>query len=104
MTTYSPESQRNFTIQWFKGWSELQKEDFVSVLAPKVTTPSSGEKASINGLVNGMQKLDTSTGRPASLFSCQVSENVWIVEWDITWYTFMWSFTNVTHLFVDTLF
>jgi len=70
MTNYSPESQMNFSIQWFKGWSDFQKDDFVTILAQKIGGPSSN--SAVNGLVNGMTQLDTSSGRPPSLFSCQV--------------------------------
>lgn len=72
MSTYSPESQMNFLIQWFKGWSEFQKEDFAHVLSQRMKDADNNESdSSVNNLVNGIKGLETS-GRPPSLFLCQV--------------------------------
>jgi hypothetical protein len=71
MTTYSPESQMNYVIQWFKCWSEFQKEDFAHVLSHRLKEQGSGDTDDVN-LVNGMKGLET-TGRPPSLFICQVN-------------------------------
>lgn len=63
---YSVDNQISFIVQWFRTWSELQKDDFVEILAQRLTPGNN-----MNGLVNGIQNLDTGTKR-VSLFSCQV--------------------------------
>ncbi|CAL8080328.1 unnamed protein product [Orchesella dallaii] len=73
---YSVDNQISFIVQWFRTWSELQKDDFVDILAPKLTPGGN-----MNGLVNGMQNLDTGAKR-VSLFSCQMKL---FNEWWVTW-------------------
>ena len=51
----------NYLIAWFNDWSDLQKEDFVPVLAEKM----SSKWAAINGLMDDMQKMITSA-RPVT--------------------------------------
>ncbi len=63
---YSVDNQISFIVQWFRTYSELQKDDFVEILAQRLTPGNN-----MNGLVNGMQNLDTGAKR-VSLFSCQV--------------------------------
>jgi len=67
----------NFLIQWFKGWSEFQKEDFVQILSQRMKDAEDP----VNNLVNGITGLETS-GRPPSLFRCQVKL---FNEWWTTW-------------------
>ncbi|TRY72697.1 hypothetical protein TCAL_09605 [Tigriopus californicus] len=64
------DQQMNYFLSWFTTWSDLQKTDFVSVLAGKMK----GDKAlAVNGLPDLMAKTKLSNGtRPPSLFSCQV--------------------------------
>lgn len=68
----------NFVIQWFRGWSEFQKEDFVIVLSQLIKQGGDldkngvGDDATENNLVNGFKGLQTTSGRPPSLFTCQV--------------------------------
>jgi len=80
----------NFIIQWFKGWSEFQKEDFVHVLAQRMKDAQvendkgreTDADPSVNNLVNGIKGLETSGGRPPSLFLCQVKLfNEWWTSW-----------------------
>ncbi|ODN01208.1 hypothetical protein Ocin01_05471 [Orchesella cincta] len=74
---YSVDNQISFIVQWFRTWSELQKDDFVEILAQKL-----GPGSNMNGLVNGMQNLDTGAKR-VSLFSCQIKLfNDWWVTWN----------------------
>ncbi|XP_021945678.1 uncharacterized protein LOC110843928 [Folsomia candida] len=87
-STYSPESQMNFVIQWFRGWSEFQKEDFVIVLSQLIKQGGDldkngvGDDATENNLVNGFKGLQTTSGRPPSLFTCQVKLfNEWWTSW-----------------------
>ena len=71
------DQQMNYLIAWFNDWSDLQKEDFVPVLAEKM----SSKWAAINGLTDDMQKMTTSA-RPVSLFQCQVRL---FKDWVVTW-------------------
>ena len=66
MANHSSGDQISYVIQWFGTWSDFQKDDFVDVIAPKVSP-----NPQVNGIVNGVNNLDTS-GRPPSLFACQV--------------------------------
>lgn len=70
------DQQMNYLISWFNDWSDLQKEDFVPVLAEKM----SSKWAAINGITEGMEKLST---RPqVSLFQCQVNLfQDWVIGW-----------------------
>lgn len=56
---------------FFQGWSELQKEDFLEVLSEKMAGVEP-----VNGVVNGLADLSVSngngSGRPMSLFHCQM--------------------------------
>lgn len=65
-SNYSIDNQISFIVQWFRTWSELQKDDFVNIFAQKLSP------GSVNGLVNGMQNVNVGYKR-VSLFSCQVN-------------------------------
>ena len=71
------DQQMNYLIAWFNDWSDLQKEDFVPVLAEKM----SSKWAAINGLTDDMQKMTTSA-RPVSFSQCQVRL---FKDWVVTW-------------------
>ena len=63
------DQQMNYLLAWFNNWSDLQKEDFVPVLAEKM----SSKWAAVNGLTEDMKSMAvTNSGRPVSLFQCQV--------------------------------
>jgi hypothetical protein len=50
----------NYLLAWFQHWSDLQREDFVTVL---VETVSSKHAAlHLNGLVNGMDDMNVRCG------------------------------------------
>merc|ERR1712156_1226720 len=67
----------NYLLSWFVNWSDLQKEDFVPVLAEKM----SNKWASVNGVCDELQSLGVE-GRPVSLFQCQVSLfKGWVNTW-----------------------
>lgn len=69
------DQQMNYLIAWFNDWSDLQKEDFVPVLAEKM----SSKWASINGITEDMERLTT---RHVSLFQCQVNLfKDWVIGW-----------------------
>jgi len=70
----SGDQRMNYFLAWFNQWSELQKSDFVKVLAEKMT----GGSAMINGnMSDEFDSLNINGGgdnikKPPSLFSCQV--------------------------------
>ena len=67
----SGDQQMNYLLSWFANWSELQKTDFVPVLASRMKAGKAG--AAVNGdLADGIKAMDTNSDRPPSLFSCQV--------------------------------
>eukprot|EP00092_Neocalanus_flemingeri_P012406 GFUD01013374.1.p1 GENE.GFUD01013374.1~~GFUD01013374.1.p1 ORF type:complete len:217 (-),score=68.79 GFUD01013374.1:578-1228(-) len=73
------DQQMNYLLAWFNNWSDLQKEDFVPVLAEKM----SSKWAAVNGLTEDMKEMCvTNLGRPISLFQCQVNLfNDWVLAW-----------------------
>jgi len=74
------DQQMNYLLAWFNNWSDLQKEDFVPVLAEKM----SSKWAAVNGLTEDMKTMMavTNSGRPVSLFQCQVNLfKDWVVAW-----------------------
>lgn len=70
----SGDQRMNYFLAWFNQWSELQKKDFVKVLAEKM----SGGSTAINGnMSDEFDSLNINGGgenakKPPSLFSCQV--------------------------------
>jgi len=79
--SHSVQDQLRFLNQWFRTWSEYQKDDFLHALASKLS-PKGTIIAEVNGVVNGMQGLNTTSGRPPSLFACQIKLfNEWWDSW-----------------------
>jgi len=74
----SNDQQMNYLLAWFQNWSDLQKEDFVPVLAQKMSS-----KWVQNGITDGIHDLALApSGRPPSLFQCQVNLfKDWVVAW-----------------------
>jgi len=71
------DQQMNYLLSWFLGWSDLQKEDFVPVLAEKM----SNKWATVNGICDSMESSGIE-GRPVSLFQCQISLfKGWVNAW-----------------------
>ena len=65
----SNDQQMNYLLAWFTKWSDLQKEDFVPILAEKL----SSKWAAVNGVNATLSHLDLNKSeRPPSLFECQV--------------------------------
>lgn len=77
------DQQMNYFLAWFNTWSELQRSDFVSVLAGKMTTSgSNGTSNGIESLENAFKSMDCGSSRPPSLFSCQVKLfHDWFAGW-----------------------
>ena len=64
------DQQMNYLLAWFNGWSDLQREDFIPVLAEKL----SSKMINANGIEENLNSLSIDNGRPPSLFKCQVSQ------------------------------
>ena len=62
------DQQMNYLLAWFNGWSDLQREDFIPVLAEKL----SSKMINANGIEENLNSLCIDNGRPPSLFKCQV--------------------------------
>ncbi|XP_076637988.1 uncharacterized protein C14orf119 [Colletes latitarsis] len=78
-TVLSNEAQLRYVIEWFQEWSEMQRNDFLSVLLEQCE-PS----GLVNGLVSRMENLGHAEGsdRPPSLFQCRVKL---FQEWSHNW-------------------
>jgi hypothetical protein len=76
-------AQVNYIAEWFSEWSEMQRGDFLPVLAQQFV-PS----GYVNGLVAGVEGLGCRDDRPPSLFQCRIklfrewSENWGAAEWE----------------------
>lgn len=66
------DQQLNYFIAWFNTWTELQKADFVPILAGKMSAVNNGKANDVNGLAESFDGLSWDNKRPPSLFSCQV--------------------------------
>lgn len=72
------DQQMNYLLAWFNGWSDLQREDFIPVLAEKL----SSKMIHTNGIEENLNSLCIDNGRPPSLFKCQVDLfSDWVVAW-----------------------
>lgn len=66
MTMLSVDAQIRYLVQWFNEWSELQRSDFLPIVAEKFA-----EKSYVNGIVNNMSNINCQD-KPMSLFQCRV--------------------------------
>jgi len=82
MSNHSAQDELKFVTQWFSSWSEFQKEDFLLILAEKLCPKAQEAQVVPNGLSNGLG-LRHESGRPPSLFSCQVK--LFKEWWDNHW-------------------
>jgi len=74
----SNSQQLNYLLAWFQDWSDLMKEDFVPVLAEKMSSKWA-EEHQVNGLSDDMEKLGR---KQVSLFQCQVKLfRDWVLAW-----------------------
>ncbi|KDR24162.1 hypothetical protein L798_08992 [Zootermopsis nevadensis] len=74
------QAQVQYVVEWFNEWSEMQRGDFLPVLAQQFV-PSSY----VNGLVSGVEGLGCRDDRPPSLFQCRIKL---FREWSETWGSF----------------
>lgn len=71
------DAQLRYTVQWFHEWSEMQRGDFLPILAQKLAPGNY-----INGLLSGVETLSCNEGRPPSLFQCRVKLfREWFESW-----------------------
>jgi hypothetical protein len=81
-TDLNNDQQMNYLLAWFQHWSDLQKEDFVPIMAEKM----SSKYTHLNGLTEDMKamKCDGPGGnkRPPSLFDCQMGL---FKDWFLSW-------------------
>lgn len=66
MTMLSVEAQMGYLVQWFTEWSDLQRTDFLPVLAEKLSNVTY-----VNGIVNSISGVNCQD-KPMSLFECRV--------------------------------
>ncbi|XP_075223560.1 uncharacterized protein C14orf119 [Lycorma delicatula] len=71
------QSQLRYITTWFHEWSEMQRNDFLPILAEKF-----GGKGYVNGLLPGMDNIGNLEDRPLSLFQCRVKL---FREWSENW-------------------
>jgi hypothetical protein len=78
-TGYRPplQAQVQYIVEWFSEWSEMQRGDFLPVLAQQFA--STGY---VNGLVSGVEGLGCKDDRPPSLFQCRIKL---FREWSEGW-------------------
>lgn len=60
-----------YIVQWFKEWSELQRDDFLPILVEYLTKDGPGHY--VNGVANSLAAASCSD-KPMSLFQCRVSQ------------------------------
>lgn len=66
----SVDGEFRYIVQWFSEWSELQREDFLPILAEYLAVD--GSRIYMNGTISGLADVSCSD-RPMSLFQCRVS-------------------------------
>lgn len=72
----SADAQIRYLVQWFQEWSELQRSDFLPILAEKYAN-----KAYVNGIINSISNVDC-RDKPMSLFECRVKLfKEWFIHW-----------------------
>ncbi|XP_016930938.3 uncharacterized protein [Drosophila suzukii] len=87
MSNLSIDGEFRYIIQWFKEWSELQRDDFVYVfveyLARGSTSNSNSSEVHMNGLVNSLANASVQD-KPMSLFQCRIKLfREWSPKWPI---------------------
>lgn len=78
MSSININSQLRYLVQWFEEWSELQRSDFLPILAENYA-----HKAYVNGIVNSIANINCQD-KPMSLFECRVKLfKEWFIQWNI---------------------
>ncbi|XP_016961331.1 uncharacterized protein LOC108032030 [Drosophila biarmipes] len=87
MSNLSIDGEFRYIVQWFKEWSELQRDDFVYVfveyLARSSSSNSNFSEVHVNGLVNSLASASVQD-KPMSLFQCRIKLfREWSPKWPI---------------------
>lgn len=69
-TALSSDVQIRYLLQWFSEWSDLQRSDFLPILAEQLASLSN--TVHMNGVVNSLANA-TCEDKPMNLFQCRVS-------------------------------
>lgn len=71
----------NYFLSWFQQWSDLQKSDFVPVLAERMSSSANGGYHDASDSM-GSLSLGSGSRKPPSLFDCQVKLfRDWFLGW-----------------------
>lgn len=62
----TPDGELRYIVQWFNEWSELQRDDFLPILAEYLANGTY-----VNGIVHGLA-ANICADKPMSLFQCRV--------------------------------
>ncbi|XP_026470049.1 uncharacterized protein LOC113374011 [Ctenocephalides felis] len=77
--TISTDVQIRYLLQWFSEWSDLQRSDFLPILAEQIG--SSSNSVYMNGVVNSLANA-TCDDKPMNLFQCRVKLfRGWTANW-----------------------
>ncbi|XP_017004988.2 uncharacterized protein [Drosophila takahashii] len=83
MSNLSIDGEFRYIIQWFKEWSELQRDDFVYVFVEYLARGSSASDVHVNGMVNSLANASVQD-KPMSLFQCRIKLfREWSPKWPI---------------------
>ena len=69
----SVEREFRYIVQWFDEWSDLQRDDFLPILADYLVNGTNGA-IYMNGMISGLAAT-ACLDKPMSLFQCRVSTN-----------------------------
>ncbi|XP_045471128.1 uncharacterized protein C14orf119 [Harmonia axyridis] len=74
----SADAQIRYMIQWFQEWSDLQKSDFLPIMAERYAN-----RVFVNGIVNSLANVEC-RDKPMSLFECRVKLfKEWFIQWSV---------------------
>lgn len=76
------DQQLNYFLSWFQSWSDLQKSDFIPILAAKIDCSSTQNGTGSDDIHAEMNGLSLVNGKPLSLFQCQLKL---FKEWSTSW-------------------
>lgn len=78
MPMLTADAQIRYLIQWFHEWSDLQRQDFLPVMAEKYAN-----KVYMNGIVNSISNVNC-RDKPMSLFECRVTLGIFECFWVVS--------------------
>ncbi|KAL1501988.1 hypothetical protein ABEB36_007204 [Hypothenemus hampei] len=78
MTALNSTAQLQYLVQWFSEWSDLQRSDFLLILAENYA-----HKAYVNGIVHSISNINC-RDKPMSLFECRIKLfKEWYTQWNV---------------------